>query len=122
MGNVVAKIKDWVVTEGQGGGGGGYAEQELADRQAESHRMANDPNALADVALRAVRRHDALTIQDLEEALDAERREFNALEQTVRDVVNLFQQECAPLVHSLHAHTANMAALRDMLVKRRTEP
>lgn len=117
MGNVVAKLRD--IT----GIGGNYsAEQELAQRDADLQRAVDDPNALADVAIRAVRRHDALTIRDLEEALDAERREFNALENTVRDCINVFQQQCAPLVHQLHDHTANMAALRDMLVKRRTDP
>src|SRR5262245_13142167 len=113
MSNVVARIKDFV---------GGPAEPmispsefELAQREAESQRIANNPDELADIGIKAIKRHNVLTIQELEEALDAERREFQALEQTVRDVINVFQQECAPLVHQLHDHTANMAALREML-------
>ena len=96
-----------------------YAEQQLVARQQESHRLANDPYALADLSAQASRRHDKLTIAELEAAKETARSETEMFCQEIDRMIITLQERSGPLVEGINAHAQSMAQVREMLTKYR---
>jgi murein L,D-transpeptidase YcbB/YkuD len=96
-----------------------YAERQLVERQEESHRLANDPQALADLSVQSIRRHDNLTIAELEAAKETARAETEMFCAEIDRMIQAFQDRSGPLVEAIHNHTHNMTSVREMLTRYR---
>ena len=96
-----------------------YAERQLIERQEESHRLANDPQALADLSAQAIRRHDNLTIAELEAAKETARAETEMFCLEIDRMIIALQERSGPLVEAINNHTHNMASIREMLTRYR---